>query len=344
MRAGCPAGPARRCASGPTCSWRATGSAERGCSPTPPPPARSGRSGWRWLRPPRGGPRMSLGDPVFEMQRPALQRLAYRMLGSLADADDVLQEAYLRWTREDRAGVRSPRAYLSSVVTRLCIDQRRAVEARKESYVGPWLPEPVVEPRASPAERAGAAEEVSLAFMVVLESLTPVERAAYLLRRVFDYGYDEIAEVLGKSEANCRQLVSRSESRVQERRPRFEAAPDEAERVTGAFLNACATGDLDGLVRLLAADAVMYSDSGGKAPAALAPIRGADKVARFFVGLMKKALAGMEVRRVRVNGRPGVMTMHEGHVFNVLTLDVVDGRIAACFVVRNPDKLGRVRE
>jgi RNA polymerase sigma-70 factor (ECF subfamily) len=287
---------------------------------------------------------MSRADPVFEQHRPGLERLAYRMLGSLADADDVLQEAYLRWTREDRTAVQSPRAYLNSVVTRLCIDQRRAVEARKESYIGPWLPEPVVEPHAGPAERAGAAEEVSLAFMVVLESLSPVERAAYLLRRVFDYDYDEIAEVLDKSEVNCRQLVSRAEARVQERRPRFEAAPDEAERVTGAFISACATGDLDGLVRLLADDAVVYSDGGGKAKAALAPVQGADKVARFFIGLMKKAPAGMEVRRVRVNGQPGLMTLHEGQILNVLTLDVSAGRIQACFAIRNPDKLARVRE
>jgi RNA polymerase sigma-70 factor, ECF subfamily len=285
---------------------------------------------------------MSQADPVFEEHRPLLQRLAYRMLGSLADADDVLQEAYLRWTREDRAAVRSPRAYLSSVVTRLCIDQRRTVEARKESYVGPWLPEPVVEPEAAaPPDRLGVAEEVSLALLVVLESLSPLERAAYLLRRVFDYGYDEVAEILGKSEAACRQLVSRAEGHVRERRPRFEADPGEAERITGAFLQACSTGDLGGLVQLLAADAVVYSDGGGKVAAALAPVRGAERIARFFVGLMKKLPAGMEFRRVRVNGRPGLMVLHEGQVFNVLTLDFADGRIAACFIVRNPDKLTR---
>jgi RNA polymerase sigma-70 factor (ECF subfamily) len=251
-----------------------------------------------------------------------------------------LQEAYLRWTREGRDGVKSPRAYLNAVVTRLCIDQRRAVEARKETYVGPWLPEPLVE-RPAP-DRIEAAEAVSMAFLVVLESLSPVERAAYLLRRVFDYGYDEIADALGKSEANCRQLVSRAEQRVMERRPRFDPEPGEAERLTGAFLQACSTGDLDGLVQLLADDAVMYSDGGGKAVAALAPVRGADKVARFFLGVLKKAPAGMEVRQVLVNGQPGLMTLHEGHVLNVLTVEVSAGRIVAFYVVRNPDKLARV--
>jgi RNA polymerase sigma-70 factor, ECF subfamily len=286
---------------------------------------------------------MSTTDPAFEEYRPGLARLAYRMLGSLADADDVVQEAYLRWTREDRSAVQSPRAYLYSVVTRLCIDQRRAVEVRKESYVGPWLPEPVVESAtADPAGRVEMAESVSLALLVVLESLSPVERAAYLLRRVFDYDYDEVAAILGKSEPNCRQLVSRAEEHVRQRRPRFEPAPGEAERLTGEFLQACATGDLNGLVRILAADAVLYSDGGAKVLAARAPIRGADRVARFFLGVIKKTKVELEVRHVRVNGQPGVVLLEGGHVADVITLDVADGRIVSCFVVRNPDKLTRV--
>ncbi|MBY0395413.1 MAG: RNA polymerase sigma-70 factor, partial [Thermoleophilia bacterium] len=270
----------------------------------------------------------------------------YRMLGSLADADDVLQEAYLRWTRADRSAVESPRAYLASTVTRLCLDRRQAIDRRKETYIGPWLPEPLVEPAefgGDPAGRAEAEESVSLAFLVVLESLAPAERAAYLLRRAFDYDYAEIAAILGKCEPACRQLVSRAESRVRERRPRFEADPAEAERLTGAFLHACATGDLDGLVGLLAADAVSVSDGGGRAKAALAPILGADRVSRFFLGLMRKAPAGLELRRVRVNGRPGAMAVHDGQVVTVLNFDVIDGRIAACYLIRNPDKLARVR-
>lgn len=286
---------------------------------------------------------MSSADTLFEEHRPGLSRLAYRMLGSLSDADDVLQEAYLRWSRADRGEVESPRAYLSSIVTRLCIDRRQAIESRKVNYIGPWLPEPVVESADSdPGGRLEAAESVSMAFLVVLESLAPVERAAYLLRRVFDYGYGEIAAILDKSEPACRQLVSRAEGRILERRPRFEPDPGEVERLTGEFLRACSTGDLDGLMQLLAPDAVVLSDGGGKATAALAPIRGADRIARFFLGLMRKAPREVEFKRVRVNGQPGLMAILGGQVVNVLTLDVADGRIASCFIVRNPDKLSRV--
>lgn len=285
---------------------------------------------------------MSQADQFFEQHRPALARLAYRMLGSLADAEDVVQEAYLRWARDDRETVRSPRAYLFSIVTRICIDERQSVDARKLTYVGPWLPEPVVEVgAASPGASLETAESVSMALLLVLESLSPVERAAYLLRRVFDYDYEVIAQILGKSEPNCRQLVSRAEQRIQEQRPRFEPDPAGAERLTDAFLAACSTGDLSGLVEILANDAVLYSDGGGKVPAALAPIRGSDRIARFFMGILKKAPPSTEVLRVRVNGQPGLVTMVDGGLFSVLTLDVLDGRVVNCFVIRNPDKLAR---
>jgi RNA polymerase sigma-70 factor (ECF subfamily) len=181
-----------------------------------------------------------------------------------------------------------------------------------------------------------------MALLLVLESLSPVERAAYLLRRIFDCDYDTIARILDKSEPSCRQLVSRAEQRIHERRPRFDPDPVQAERLTDAFLEACSTGDLNGLVQILASDAIMYSDGGGKAAAALAPIRGAEKIARFFIGILKKVPSGMEVRRVRVNGQPGLVITVDGQLIQVLTLDVADGRIANCFVVRNPDKLARV--
>jgi RNA polymerase sigma-70 factor, ECF subfamily len=282
---------------------------------------------------------MPEADLVFESHRPALARLAYRMLGSLVDADDVLQEAFLRWSREDRANVRSPWSYLASIVTRLCIDARRAIEVRKETYVGPWLPDPIIETDAAADDRAELAESVSLAFLVALETLSPLERAAYLLRRTFDFDYGEIAAILGKSPENCRQLVSRAQAHVQARRPRFEVDSIEAERITTAFLSACASGELEQLVSLLADDAVMYSDGGGKAPAALAPVRGANHVARLFLGVLKKSAPGTEFRRVRVNGRPGAMTLVEGQVVTVVTFDIVAGRIATCFAVRNPEKL-----
>ena len=283
-------------------------------------------------------------DSIFEELRPVLSRLAYRMLGSLADADDVMQEAYLRWSREPRDEVRVAQAFLNTTVTRLCIDRRRAIDARKETYVGPWLPEPIVELEAPAADaQAEAAESVSLAMMVVLESLTPIERAAYLLRRVFDYSYAEIAAMLEKSEANCRQLVSRAEEHVRQRRPRYDATRAEMERITGAFVAACSTGDLGGLVELLANDAVVYSDGGGKATAALAPIIGADRISRFFLGIMRKAPASSCWQPITVNGLPGLMATVGDDVANVMTFEIVDGRIAKCFIIRNPDKLARVR-
>jgi RNA polymerase sigma-70 factor, ECF subfamily len=285
---------------------------------------------------------MSPADAIFEQHRPALARLAYRMLGSHADADDVLQEAYLRWSREPRDDVAAPRAYLFSIVTRLCIDARQTIEARKQSYVGPWLPEPVVEEQGvEPSAALEIAEDVSMAFLIVLESLSPVERAAYLLKRVFDYNYGEIAQILARSEPTCRQLVSRAEQHVDAKRPRFDLDPAQAERITDAFFTACSTGDLNGLVQLLATDAVLYSDGGGKVPAALAPIRSADHVARFFLGILKKAPPNLDVRRVRVNGQPGRIVFVNGEVYGVLTFEIVDGLIATCFIVRNPDKLAR---
>jgi RNA polymerase sigma-70 factor (ECF subfamily) len=284
---------------------------------------------------------MRPSDAVFEEHRPTLARLAYRMLGSLPDADDIVQDAYLRWSTEDRDDVRSPRAYLSAIVTRLCIDRSQSIEERKKSYLGPWLPDPLVEAD-DPAGRLEAAESVSMALLLVLESLSPVERAAYLLRRIFDYGYAEIAGILGKSEVACRQLVSRAEEHIRRRRPRFEARPEEAERLTTAFLEACSSGDMQALLDVLAPDAVLYSDSGGKVPAALAPVIGADRIARLFLGILKKAPAGLELLWVRVNGQPGLMARIVGQVIQVLTFDIVDGRIAACFAVRNPEKLARI--
>lgn len=286
---------------------------------------------------------MHVADKIFEEERPRLERFAYRMLGSRADADDVLQEAFLRWTGADRSDVQSPAAYLSSIVARLCIDQRRSIEARKASYVGPWLPEPIVGAEESdPARRLETAETVSLALLMILESLSPVERAAFLLKRVFDYGYDEIAAILDKSAPNCRQLVHRAELAIEGGRPRFTPDPGEAERVTQAFLGACTSGDVQGLLELLADDVVVYSDGGGKVPAALAPVRGADRAARFFVGVTKKQPAGAVVEHARVNGQPGIVILVAGRADTVLTLDVSHGRIVTCYAIRNPEKLARV--
>ena len=278
----------------------------------------------------------------FEDLRPELQRLAYRMLGTLSDADDVMQEAFLRWSSADRSKVQSARAYIRSIVTRLCIDQRRAIDVRKETYIGPWLPEPIVDDDSTSGDSIEVAETVSLALMHVLETLTPVERAAYLLRKVFDYDYAEISEILGKSETNCRQLVSRSESHVLAERPRFDATPADVERISHEFLQACSTGDLDGLVSLLAEDVVVYSDGGGKVVAALRPLEGIDRASRFLLGLFKKAGPTVEIVPVRVNGQAGYAAFDAGKLVTVWTMDIADNRIRRCFLIRNPEKLARV--
>lgn len=278
-------------------------------------------------------------DPVFEEHRPVLHRLAYRMLGTLADADDVLQDAYLRWTRSGREAVESARAYLMSVVTRLCIDYKRTQAARREAYVGPWLPEPLVSQPQTETERA---ESISMALLVVLEKLTPVERAAYLLKRVFDYDYSEISSILGKSEPACRQLVSRAEERVQSERPRFEPAPEDAQRLTSSFLQACTTGDMDGLLRLLTEDVVIYSDGGGKVTAARVPVVGAERVVKFLIGISTKYHSDVEATVVDVNGQPGILLRHQGEIVSVTTMQITEGRIQEIYIMRNPDKLQHV--
>jgi RNA polymerase sigma-70 factor (ECF subfamily) len=278
----------------------------------------------------------------FELLRPRLERLAYRMLGSRADADDVLQEAYLRWSGVDPQGVRSAEALLVTIVTRLCIDRRREIETRKEHYVGPWLPEPVVESTNPPDRAALVADSVSMALMVVLERLSPAERAAYLLRQVFSFDYSEIGQVLEKSETNCRQLVSRAEKHVLEGRPRFEPDRQELARIRDTFLAACASGDVDGLVQMLTTDAVSVSDGGGKATAALRPILGARNVARFCVGIYKKTPAGARVEEIWVGGEPGLAVFENERLVTLFTLDIVAGRVQACYAIRNPEKLARI--
>jgi RNA polymerase sigma-70 factor (ECF subfamily) len=305
----------------------------------------SGSSKWQVLISGHCEKTMKL-DTTFEFEelRPDLTRLAYRMLGTRTDADDVLQDAYLRWSNADRDEVRSTRAYLNTIVTRLCIDRKREIDVRKETYVGPWLPEPIVESGSFELEdRIELGETVSLALMHVMETLSPTERAAYLLRKVFDYDYVEISSILEKSEANCRQLVSRAESHIQSERPRFETSSAEIERISNEFLHACETGDLEGLVELLSDDVVIYSDGGGKALAALRPLEGVDKASRFLIGVFKKGLSGADIVRVRVNGQVGFAAFLAGQLATVWVMDVVDGHVRRCFSIRNPDKLARVR-
>lgn len=276
----------------------------------------------------------------FNLHRPLLFSIAYRMLGSVAEAEDVVQEAYLRWRGAPEAEVRSPRAYLSAVVTRLCIDHLRSARVKREEYVGPWLPEPLLaETAPDVADAAALDESLSMAFLVLLESLTPTERAVFLLREVFDYDYAEVSRIVDKSETNCRQIARRARQSVAARRPRFERSPDQEERLTRRFVEACTGGDMDGLLELLSEEITLWSDGGGRVRAALNPIHGPGRVARFLLGILGKVPPGFVVRREWVNGEPGIIGYVEDHPMSVVTLGIAEGRIQAVRIVVNPEKL-----
>ncbi|MFF4734436.1 RNA polymerase sigma factor SigJ [Streptomyces sp. NPDC001262] len=284
---------------------------------------------------------------AFEEHRSTLTGVAYRMLGRFADAEDVVQEAWLRWSREDRDEVREPRAYLVRVTTRLALDRLRQVQSRREAYVGPWLPEPVTTDFAvavpDTAERAVLADSVSLALLVVLESLSPLERAVFVLREAFGFPFPEIASALDRSEAAVRQLATRARRHVDERRPRFDVDPVQQRDLTERFLAAATGGSLEDLLALLAPDVRLVSDAGGKAKAALRVIESADKVGRFLVAVSNIQDPGLELRFEEVNGVPSMVLLSQGRPDTVFSLGVTDGRIAAVYIMRNPDKLTGVR-
>lgn len=278
---------------------------------------------------------------VFEQQRSYLRGLAYRMTGSLADAEDVVQEAYLRWNGADTESVREPRAFLATLVTRLCLDQLKSARARRETYVGPWLPEPVLDTQELTADAmTELAQDVSVALMLALERLSPVERAAFLLHDVFGYDHPEIAEMLGKSPAACRKLAERA--RVHVRASRIRTQPTEAEcsRVIDAFLHAVTRGDATVLGEVLVADAVLYSDGGGRVPAATNPIHGRDRILRFVLGVAAKACpTSMSVKLAKLNGMPGLLLFHEGKLVQATAFELDAEGVTAIYSVRNPDKL-----
>jgi RNA polymerase sigma-70 factor (ECF subfamily) len=284
--------------------------------------------------------------PTLEELRPRAFAVAYRMLGSVSEAEDIVQEALLRLhlTLERGERIESPRAYLSTVVTRLCIDHLRSARVRRENYVGQWLPEPIVsDVRSDPADRAEVADSLSFAFLVLLESLTPEQRAAFLLRDVFDYQYSDIAAIIGTGEDNARQLVARARKRVEERKPRFEASPQRSEHLARSFLAAVNDGDLQALEDLLADDVVLQGDGGGRVRTAAAPVRGRSRVARVLLSGMRSAqrFGGLALREAHINGQPGAMAFDaEGKLFGVLVLDIAPGgHISAVRAIANPDKL-----
>lgn len=275
---------------------------------------------------------------LFEAQRRQLRAVAYRMLGSLAEAEDVVQEAYLRWQTTDPAKIDSPQGFLTTVVTRLCLDQLKSARRTRETYVGPWLPEPI----ATESDR-GDPESLSLAFLVLMESLSAAERAAYLLHEVFDYSHAEVARILDKDEAACRQLCHRARGHIVERRPRFAPSKEQHLRLLGGFLQAVTAGDLAGLTGMLTADVTSYSDGGGKVRAALKPVRGPSSVARLF--LSRKGLAWLgpaQSEIADINGWPALVMRREGRAQLVLTIETDGEKISALRLIVNPDKLARL--
>jgi RNA polymerase sigma-70 factor (ECF subfamily) len=288
-------------------------------------------------------------DESYTELRPLMFSIAYRMLGSASEAEDIVQEAFLRFHRETQQGteVEQPKAYLSAVTTRLSIDHLRSARVRRERYVGTWLPEPLVtETEPDAARHAETADSLSMGFLVLLEHLTPVERAVFLLREVFAYGYDEISEVVGKSEDNCRQIAVRARKHVQEGTPRFEASRERREELARRFFEAAGAGDQQGLIGLLAADVVAYADGGGKGVAFPRPVHGRDKVARLLMGGTasgeRAGVVGM--RLTEINGQPGALFLDAaGRPVVAVSLDIVDDQVQTLHAVSNPEKLGHLQ-
>lgn len=278
-------------------------------------------------------------DTVFSEHRKVLYGIAYRMLGSVADAEDMVQETWLRWQRQDHTSIDSPRAWMVTAITRLCIDQLRSARRQREEYYGVWLPEPLVESAPSPSDSASLADSLTVAFMLMLERLSPMERAVFLLRDVFDYEYEEIAAIVGKSEANCRQIVSRAKTGLPRVSSLTVPPSDQAREIVEQFLHATATGEMDDLLALLAEDATLYSDGGGKVLAAGRPIISADHVARFLLGIRRKGAPVLEYRPATVNGTPGALGSRDGKLDSAVSFHIESGRIKAIYLVRNPDKL-----
>ena len=293
---------------------------------------------------PQAGVDAAVNDP-FIAARPRLIALAYRMLGSMGDAEDAVQETFIRWHGADRAAIRTPAAWLTTACTRLCIDRLRKAKAERAAYIGTWLPEPVA---VEPPEDEVLGESLSLAFLVMLERLSPSERAAYLLHDVFESDYAAIAAALGKSEQACRQLVSRARKSLNvpengpKPKPRFAADPERAEALATEFVSAARDGNSKRLMAMLAEDAELWSDGGGKAIAALNVIHGADRITRFFAGIRGKQDPGIELVYRPVNGRPGIVGYVGARADFALALEPKeDGQIGAVYIVRNPDKLAR---
>jgi len=289
-------------------------------------------------------PEVPIRLATFDQYRSLLFSVAYRMLGSVADTEDMLQETFIRWQQAPDDEIRSPRAFLVTIISRLCINHLQSARVQREEYVGQWLPEPIVTgPGSDPLEIIRVDESLSMAFLVMLEHLTPVERAVFLLREVFEYEYSEIAAVLNQSEANCRQILHRARQRVSAMRPRFKASALKQTDLLQRFLQATGSGDMDGLLALLSRDVVLYADGGGKSIAVPNLIHGSDNVARGVLGGLTKLVPKNLVQRiVQINGEPGVVSYLKGKPFSVITLEGSEGHIRAIYLVTNPEKLSHL--
>jgi RNA polymerase sigma-70 factor (ECF subfamily) len=277
-----------------------------------------------------------MGD--FENYRSLLFAIAYRMLGRASEAEDMVQETYLRYRTAPAGEVRSLKSYLTTIVTHLCLDELKSARAQREQYLGPWLPEPLL--TGDPGERVELRESPSLAFLLVLETLSPPERAAFLLHDVFDYPYDELGEIIGKGTATCRQLVHRARAHLAERRPRFHASPEEQRELLGRFLLASQQGEMADLTHLLAQEVVAWSDGGGKVSAALRPILGQERVIRFVLGLLRKGLAqDYQFTVEEVNGCPALLAWAGARLYMVTSLATANGQVYDLYAILNPDKL-----
>ncbi|HEY5792688.1 MAG TPA: RNA polymerase sigma-70 factor [Chthoniobacterales bacterium] len=282
------------------------------------------------------------GVELFEKHRPFLFGIAYRMLGSAADAEDMVQETFLRWQKNEPGELKSAEAWLATVVTRLCINHLKSARVQREKYVGAWLPEPIVADyaTANPRENAEQAESLSIAFLVILETLSPTERAVYLLKEVFGYEFGEVARIVRKSEPNCRQLLSRARARIAERRPRFQSSADQQRRLVEAFLKAINEGDVAGLLAILSEEVTLITDGGAETPAPRRTIAGADSVSRMLLrGAPREAAAATVTRLVSINGWPGFLACRGQTPRAAIAFDIDGERIRTIYLIANPEKL-----
>jgi RNA polymerase sigma-70 factor, ECF subfamily len=283
----------------------------------------------------------SLDD--FNHHRPLLFAIAYRMLGTATDAEDMVQETFLRWHQTARERVRSAKTYLTAIVTRLCIDRLRSARVQRERYVGTWLPEPILTQQSNNStDLMELADSLSIAFLTVLERLSPIERAVFLLRDVFEFEYEEIGLMVDKSPANCRQIFRRAKQHLADERPRFPVSRSQQEQITDQFLDASVKGNLQDLLLLLAKDVTFLSDGGGQVVAALKPLHGATKVARFLLAVYRKWLGDASFHLIEINGQPGIITCFGDRIHGVMTFEIVDNYIQSIYSVRNPDKLKQI--